>query len=46
MDDCKEYGLAMRLQALRKRLSEEDLDLQEKEEIEKEIRALEQDFEK
>ncbi len=46
MVDCKVYGLAMRLQALRKRLAEEDLDTQEKEEIEEEIRILEHDFEK
>ncbi len=45
MVDCREYGLAMRLQALRKRLTEEDLDLKEKEEIQEEIRILEQSFE-
>ncbi len=45
MVDCGDYRLAMRLQALRRRQKEEDLDKEEKEEIRKEIRILEECFE-
>ena len=40
MSNCQNYGLAMRLQALQKKLAENKLTRKEKEEIKKEIEEL------